>query len=177
MSTATATFQIEAITPTTLDAIRRVGRDRAGNRFCPFITHEGGEPLRCCLRLARAGEQIALIAYQPAGGTGPYQETGPVFVHAAVCAGYPDGAGWPPEFRGRQQVLRGYDHSGRIANAVLVDGAEAERGIALLLGDPQVAVVQSRNVLYGCYMFTIRRSVTMAPALSRVSGGGVAAGR
>jgi hypothetical protein len=158
MSTATATFQVDAIPPATLDAIRRAGRDPAGYPLRPFASDEGGEPLRCCLRLSRAGEQIALIAYQPPGGAGPYHETGPVFVHAGACQGYPDGAGWPPEFRGRQQVLRGYDHSGRIADAVLVDGSEAERGITALLGDPRVVLVQSRNVMYGCYMFAIRRA-------------------
>jgi hypothetical protein len=156
MRTADVTFHIEAIPPAKLEEIRRGGRDDAGNPHRP-VTADGAEPLRCCLRLSRPGEQIALIAFQPPGGTGPYQETGPVFVHAAACGGYPPDAGWPPGFRDRQQVLRGYDHDGRIIDAVLVDGDKAEGGIAALLGDPRVALVQSRNVLYGCYMFTVRR--------------------
>jgi Protein of unknown function (DUF1203) len=157
MTAATTTFRIEAIPPPRLDAIRRAGHDSAGNRFQPFATDTGGEPLRCCLRLARAGERIALIAYPPPGGAGAYQETGPVFVHAVLCNGYSADASWPPEFRDRQQVLRGYDIAGRIADALLVEGVEAERGITALLDDPRVALVQSRNVLYGCYMFTVHR--------------------
>lgn len=157
MSTVTATFLIDAIPPAALAEIRGTGYDVAGNTFRPYPTGQGGEPLRCCLRPARAGERIALIAYQPPGGSGPYRETGPVFVHAARCDGYPAGSGWPPGFRDRQQVLRAYDRDGRIADAVLVDAAVAEHGIAALLADPRVTVVQSRNVRYGCYMFTIRR--------------------
>jgi hypothetical protein len=158
MDTATVTFEIGAIPPATLDEIRQAGRDVAGNRLDPFAA-EGGEPLRCCLRMPQPGEQIALIAYQPPGGFGPYQEIGPVFVHAAPCDGYARDAGWPPDFRSRQQVLRGYDHDGRIADAMLVNGSAAERGIAALLGDPRIVMVQSRNVMYGCYMFAIRRAL------------------
>jgi uncharacterized protein DUF1203 len=157
MTTATATFLVETIPPQALDAVREAGRDQAGNPFRPFASGTGDEPLRCCLRLSRAGEQIALIAYQPPGGAGAYHETGPVFVHAASCEGYPAGAGWPPDFRSWRQVLRAYDHDGRIAGALLVDGTAAELGIATLLDDPRVAMVQSRNVLYGCYMFSIHR--------------------
>jgi hypothetical protein len=100
MGTATVTFQVEAIPRAQLDEIRRAGRDGAGNPFRPLAA-DGAEPLRCCLRLSRAGEQIALLAYQPPGGAGPYQETGPVFVHAGLCDGYPSDAGWPPESRCR----------------------------------------------------------------------------
>lgn len=156
MSIATVTFLVEAIPAGALAGIRATGYDAAGNPYRPYATAGGSEPLRCCLRPARPGERIALIAYQPPGGAGAYRETGPVFVHAAPCDGYPAGAGWPPGFRDRQQVLRAYDHAGRIADAIVVDAAEAELGIATLLADPQVAMIQSRNVGYGCYMFTIR---------------------
>lgn len=158
MTTTTVTFGVKAIPPDTLDRYRRAGRDDAGNAFVPYPSVDGGEPLRCCLRMSRAGEQIALIAYQPPGGAGPYQETGPVFVHAAACTGYPETGGWPSEFRDRQQVLRGYDDHGRITGAMLVDGSAAEPGIAELLANPDVVTVQSRNVLYGCYMFEVCRS-------------------
>lgn len=160
MSTATATFLVEAIPDGALAEIRASGYDVAGNPYRPYATADGDEPLRCCLRPARTGERIALIAYQPPGGAGAYRETGPVFVHAAACDGYPAGAGWPPGFRDRQQVLRAYDHAGRIAEAVVVDATAAERGIAGLLADPRVAMIQSRNVGYGCYMFAIRRTAT-----------------
>ena len=164
-------FHIAAIPPTELDGIRATGRDVAGNEFRPFADGTGSSPLRCCLRLSRKGERVALIAYAPPGTAGAYAETGPVFVHAEACEGYPAGGGWPPEFRDRQQVLRAYDARGRIADAILIDAADAderrladpaqvlapELGIAKLLADPAQVVVHSRNVLYGCYMFAVSR--------------------
>jgi hypothetical protein len=151
------TYQIHAIPPAELAGIRAAGRDVAGNEFRPRVDHTGDSPLRCCLRPSRPGEEIALIAYRPAGTGGAYAEIGPVFVHAEPCEGYPVDGGWPPEFRDRQQVLRAYDARGRIADAILVEGAEAEEGIAKLLADPAHVVLHSRNVLYGCYMFAISR--------------------
>jgi Protein of unknown function (DUF1203) len=150
-------FRTLAISPVELDGIRAAGRDVAGNPFRRFTDKVGGSPLRCCLRLSRVGEEVALIAYRPAGTAGAYAEIGPVFVHACACAGYPADGGWPPEFRDRQQVLRAYNERGRIADAILVAGSDAETGIAKLLDEPANVVVHSRNVLYGCYMFAISR--------------------
>src|SRR5581483_1246012 len=68
-------FQILAIPPAELDGIRAAGRDVAGNGYRPTVDRAGGSPLRCCLRLTRPGEQVALIAYRPAGTAGAYAET------------------------------------------------------------------------------------------------------
>jgi hypothetical protein len=38
------------------------------------------------------------------------------------------------------------------------DGRDPEAVIAALLADPEVAQVHSRNVAWGCYMFTIIRA-------------------
>src|SRR5438445_8999790 len=54
-----------AIPPGELDAIRAAGRDEAGNPLDVQVHRDGGAPLRCCLREARAGERLLLIAYTP----------------------------------------------------------------------------------------------------------------
>jgi len=151
-------FVISPISVERLAAVRRDGADDAGERFEPFTAEQDGAPLRCCLREARAGERLALIAYRPDGTAGAYRETGPVFVHADPCAGYSERDTYPAAFRHRSQVLRAYDERGRIADALLIEGVHAEAGIEQLLARPDVATVHSRNVLYGCYMFTIDRS-------------------
>ena len=118
---------------------------------------DGGAPLRCCLREARAGERLLLIAYTPSGTAGAYAERGPVFVHAERCEGYLTPGEYPPELAGRQQVVRAYDKQGRIADGVLVaDGRQAEAVIADLLSRPDVKLVHLRNVGYGCYNFGVR---------------------
>jgi len=150
------TFVISAVPARRLEALR--GVDDRGAPVRPFVADEDGAPLRCCLRDARAGERLALVAYRPAGTAGAYEEVGPIFLHADPCDGYSTDDGYPADFRGRRQVFRAYDTDGRIADAVLVDGGDVEADIERLLARPDVATVHSRNVLYGCYMFAIDRA-------------------
>jgi hypothetical protein len=122
------------------------------------VTAEGGEPLRCCLRDANAGEDLVLFNYSPPLPDGsPYQERGAVFTHAGACAG-PASDGYPADWVGRPQVLRAYDARGWIHPATRVhDGTDPEAAIASVLAHDEVVEVHSRNVAYGCYMFTITR--------------------
>lgn len=152
-------FAIDAIPAERLEQIRRAGIDDAGDPFTPFVNPDpDGAPLRCCLRDARTGERLVLIAYRPADTAGAYREIGPVFVHADPCEGYPERNAYPEGFRPRDQVFRAYSHDGRIHDAVLIRGAEAETAIEKLLDDPDIATLHSRNVLHGCYMFAINRA-------------------
>ena len=152
------TFVISPIPAERLEAMNNAGIDDAGERFEPFVAEEDGAPLRCCLRDARAGERLALIAYRPEGTAGAYREIGPVFVHADSCEGYAERGAYPAGFRDRRQIFRAYDDAGRIADALLVEGANAEQFIEQLLARPDVATVHSRNALYGCYMFAVDRA-------------------
>ena len=162
-STGTSTaFRVAALPAAELQRIRERGVDDFGNAVEPFTTTEAGAPLRCCLRDAEAGERIALIAYRPSPVPGPYAEVGPVFVHAEACEGYADEDRYPQGFRSRNQLLRAYDERGRQVENVIVDGAAAERGITALLERPDVAFLHSRNVLAGCYMFTVRPACVTA---------------
>jgi hypothetical protein len=153
--TTTATFRIHALPAETLEAVRADGPDALG-RPAERSTAEGGEPLRCCLRDARPGEQLLLFAYQLPLPAGPYRETGPVFAHAEPCEGPAYATVYPPDWRGRPQVLRAYDERGRIHDATRVhDGQDPERVIAGMLAEPGVAAIHSRNIAYGCFMFAI----------------------
>jgi len=160
MTTAVPTFRVDAVPLDELDRLRAAGHDDHGNPLEIFVNDDPlRTPLRCCLRPARVGERVALIAYRPPGTAGAYAEVGPIFVHADPCPGYPQPHAYPARYRDWPQVLRGYDTAGRIADAVLVDGAAtAEDGIARLLADPDVTIVHSRNVQYGCYMFAVSRA-------------------
>jgi hypothetical protein len=123
-----------------------------------FVDEDGDSPLRCCLRDSRPGEHIALVAVTPDGPQGAYRETGPVFLHADGCTG-PADAGYPEDFRRRTQVFRAYDSAGVIVGGTVVQpGTGQEQAAAGLLAHPAVAFVQTRNVIHGCYMLTIRRN-------------------
>lgn len=156
--TTTTTFSpaIRALPDDVLADARRTGLDAGGTAVEP-VTAEGGEPLRCCLRDAVAGESLLLLGYAPPTPRGPYRETGPVFAHAEPCEGYA-GDGYPADWLGRPQVLRAYDSRGWIHPATRVhDGTDPAGALAEVLAVDGVVEVHSRNVAYGCYMFAATR--------------------
>jgi hypothetical protein len=149
------TFTIHTVPDEVLEHARATGVDVSGNPV-ERVTAESGEPLRCCLRNAKAGEDLILFGYAPPGPAGPYREIGPIFAHASRCPGHADPHAYPTEWYGRPQVLRAYDERGWIHPVTRVhDGTEPEAAIAEVLAAPGVVQVHSRNVAYGCYMFTL----------------------
>jgi Protein of unknown function (DUF1203) len=157
-TTVPATFTIEALPTDILERVRATGVDASGNPV-ERLTADSGEPLRCCLRNASAGEALLLFGYQPPLPSGPYREVGPVYAHAERCPGYGEPHAYPAVWCGRPQVLRAYDARGWIHEATRVhDGQAPESVIAQMLAVPEVVEIHSRNVAYGCYMFRIARA-------------------
>jgi hypothetical protein len=122
-----------------------------------WTDQHGGAQLRCCLRHSRPGERIALVAVTPEGPQGAYRETGPVFLHADDCPGR-TGTGYPDDFRDGPKVFRVYDAAGAIGGGELVPaGTGQEEAAGRLLSRPGAAFLQVRNVVYGCYVLSVRR--------------------
>ena len=165
METATKTFTVHAIEPDVVRQLREL--DDAGRTPQPFVDRDGGSPLRCCNRLSRPGEQIVLASYSPlhrwavanAKDPGPYDETGPVFLHAEPCAGSSDG-GFPEDYRGLPRVLRPYDADGRILDGQVIEEGDLqpEGAIDQVFSDPAVAFIHARALLAGCFTFAIDRA-------------------
>jgi hypothetical protein len=151
----TSTYAIHAVSPDDLDDVRASGVDVSGTAIVQ-MTASGGEPLRCCLRDARPGEDLILFGYAPPLPASPYREIGAVFAHAYPCEG-PSRDSYPPDWRGRPQVVRAYDSRGWIHAATMHDGSDPEAVFARLLSDSAVVQLHSRNVTYGCYMFAVTR--------------------
>jgi hypothetical protein len=147
-------FQIHPIPTDILDRVRASGVDVSGTPL-ERIRAEGGEPLRCCLRNATAGEALILFGYEPPIGKSPYREIGAVFACADRCGGPAGGATYPPDWRGKPQVLRAYDRRGWIRNAEVHDGRDPESVIARLLADEETVQLHSRNIAYGCFLFVV----------------------
>jgi hypothetical protein len=114
----------------------------------------GGEAVRCCLRDAVAGEELVLFNYEPPLPDSPYREKGAIFAHAVDCGG-PEFTEYPAEWVGRPQALRAYDARGWIHPATRThDGADPATALADVLAQDGVVEVHSRNIAYGCFMFT-----------------------
>lgn len=138
-----------------LHRARQAGRDDLDQ---PVVRARatGGEPLRDLLRRARPGEAILLASYGPFDRPGPFREFGPVYVSEA---------GGTPEvewlFRRRddpsldyfagQLTLRAYDLNGHIADAALIEFPAAPDQMQRFLDRPEIAWVDARFPVYGCF--------------------------
>ena len=144
------TFTIDALPGDLLIAVR-------ADPDSEQVVAGGGEPVRCCLRDAVAGEGLVLFSFEPPLPLSPYREKGAVFAHAGPCAGPPQGVPYPPDWYGRAQILRAYDTAGWIHPASRQhDGSDPVAALSAVLAEPGVVLVHSRNVVYGCYMFSAR---------------------
>jgi hypothetical protein len=152
------TLTVHPIDPARLDAVRRAGEDGFGNAFTPFAAIGEGEPLRCCLRFARAGERIALISFAPFTEASVWREVGPVYVHSEHCEGYADQS-LPGELRRGPRVLRTYRADGTMnyEHNTLVGEEDLEPVLDRLLAEPDVATVQVRTVLPQCFLYAVTR--------------------
>jgi len=153
----TTGFHVSALPAADLARIRRQGTDDFGNDWVVTVQDQDGAPLRCCLRDATTGERVALIAWRPSAVGGAYAEVGPVFIHADPCPGYDADDAYPAGFRHQTQLFRSYDARGRQVDNRVVEGMDAEAAIEDLFASPEIDHVHSRNVLAGCYMFSITR--------------------
>ena len=161
MTTTTRTQQtltVHAIDPARLDAVREARIDDFGNPFSPYDASGQGEPLRCCLRFARPGEQIALISWAPFTAVSPWREVGPAYIHAERCPGH-DGEGLPAELRHGPNVLRTYraDGSMNYEHNTLVGDEDLAPALDRLLAEPDVATVHVRTVLPQCFLYAVTR--------------------
>jgi hypothetical protein len=160
MPAANMTYRIRAIPSEDLAEVRRSGLGANGTAVVELLA-DGGEPLRCCLRNARTGEACILFGYEPPipGKGSPYREVGAVFAHALPddCEGPSVADEYPKDWYGRPQVLRAYDERGWIHPATRThDGTDPVDALTRVLAEPGVAEVHSRNIAYGCYMFSAR---------------------
>jgi hypothetical protein len=156
--TDTPRLLVHAIAAARLDAVRADGVDGHGNELRAFAASGDGEPLRCCLRHADAGESIALISYAPFDHPSVWTEVGPVYVHADRCPGYPSPTRLPDGLSTGPRVLRtyraddtmDYDH-----NTVVLGADDLAPIMQGLLDQPGVTTVHVRTLAPQCFLYAV----------------------
>jgi hypothetical protein len=116
-----------------------------------------GYPCRHCLRWAQPGERVILFPYASIPPGRPYAEIGPIFVHAEPCPSYAATGEYPADFRSHR-VLRAYNATNDMVDAVVVADDQPEPVITRLLQNPETAFLQARSADRGCYTFGIERA-------------------
>jgi hypothetical protein len=157
MTTTKRRVAVHAILPRRLSTVRTTGQDGHGNPVTAYAA-TGGEPLRCCLTCATAGEIIALISYAPFEHASPWREVGPVYIHAEACGGYRTGTELPSQLRSGPRLLRTYhadDTMNYAHNTLVENGEDIEVRLTQLLSLPDVATVHVRTVLPQCFLYAV----------------------
>jgi uncharacterized protein DUF1203 len=150
-------LRIVAMPTEATEHIRESLRDEYGNVIVASVQHGSG-PCRHCLRYSEPGEPLLLFSYRPFGEPRPYQEVGPVFIHAGPCTRHVSANSMPDDFADRPVVLRPYDKEDNIADSQrFADAGEAAIIARELLSDANVAYVHARSRSHGCYLFRIER--------------------
>lgn len=146
-----------AIDPARLAAMRENGADEYGNPW-NSRSAEGGEPLRCCLRIAGPDEEIVLMCYSPWTEMSPWLEAGPVFVHFHECDGYRTPWLYPEAFTEHNCVLNTFDHTGARAYESITfvrPGEDHEAVIRKVMSEPAVAHLHVRSAEALCFTFEV----------------------
>jgi Protein of unknown function (DUF1203) len=149
---------VQAIAPERLARVRAEGTDGHGNQLRAFAASGQGEPLRCCLRYARQGEQITLISHATFDHPSVWTEVGPVYVHPAPCAGYAATGALPDQLRNGPGVLRTYDNNDTMNydhNTVVTDEADLGPIIERLLSEGDVSTVHVRTLAPQCFLYAV----------------------
>ena len=156
-----------AIAPERLAAMRGRGADEFGNPWRPRAA-TGWEPLRCCLRTARPGEDIALISYSPwpLPWDTPWAGAGPVFVCSGACGGYRTPGEYPPGLRDRYSLLNPFDETSARAYQhirFVEPGEDYPAAVEAVMAQPGVACLHVRSATAQCFTFEVRRARPSPP--------------
>ncbi len=158
-------FRYAAIPTEVAQRIRSTLRDDFRNELRVWISDAEGNPCRHCLRMTRPGDRLILFAYRPFATSGPYAETGPIFIHADACARYDGRSGFPEDFTVRALTLRAYGNTERgdisIVDAEVSQPGCASQGLTRLFAAERVQFVHARNQAWGCYDFRIDRATAI----------------
>ena len=144
-------------------AIRETMIDQDGHQLSVSIAGENGYgPCRSCLKQFATGERRVVFSYSPNAVDHPYNETGPIYVHAEVCEPYQNTHAFPPEVEnGRIKfplVFRAYNEEGVMIDAVLQNGEPASATIESLFENDKVAFTHVRNAQAGCFVAHVDRA-------------------
>ncbi|WP_454832498.1 DUF1203 domain-containing protein [Pseudoxanthomonas wuyuanensis] len=126
--------------------IRRVVADR-----------DHGYPCRVSLQDAEAGETLLLLPFEHHGVAGPYRAAGPIYVRQRADRAVALSNQVPPYLSRRLLSVRGYDETGWMRSAEVVEGASLEPLIVQLLERTDIAYLHVHNARPGCYACRVDR--------------------
>jgi hypothetical protein len=151
-------FRIVPIDAALADRARRELRSPQYGHPAAVERATGYGPCRQCLRTFRAGEEDRILfTYNPVPPAHGLAQPGPIFIHKDPCAPFA-GPGVPLEWRSLPLFLEGFGRGTWTVRREPVDAASIEAGIAALLRDPAIELLQIRNAEAGCFIARVERT-------------------
>ena len=122
------------------------------------VTAKPSFPCRVSLTDRDVGESVLLINHVSHEVANPYRASHAIFVTegAEGPAEYVDEV--PPVFETRVLSLRGFDHAGMMADAILTQPGEADAGIRKLFANPEIKTIHAHHATRGCFSAKIERT-------------------
>jgi len=153
----TIPFRIVPIDAILADSVRREQRSPQYGHPATIEVAKGYGPCRQCLRTFRVGEEDRILfTYNPVSKGDGLAQPGPIFIHKDPCAAF-EGSGVPPELRGLPLFLEGFGRGTWTVRREPVDAESIEAGIAAMLRDPAIELLQIRNAEAGCFIARVVR--------------------
>jgi hypothetical protein len=121
-----------------------------------MVAEDAGYPCRISLTDAAPGETVILLNYEHQRVASPFRSSHAIYVREGERT-FDAVDEVPQQLRKRVLSLRGFDAHGMLRTAELVDGAQAESGIAAVFADASVEYIHAHFAKFGCYAALIER--------------------
>ncbi len=154
-------FRIVAISSEVADAVRSTQRSPGYGHPVHAEVASGYGPCRHCLRTFSVGlDRRVLFTYDAFNGTESLPLPGPVFIHEARCARYPEDSGFPDDMRTHRLTFNAYGRGRQLRMQEYVEDGRVEPVIERLLQRVDVDYIHVRDTRAGCFDFHIERSAS-----------------
>ena len=156
-------FKIVPLSAEYAKRIRATGKDDYGHEVIEQVA-TGAGPCRVSLKPFKRGEdRRILLTHSPFKIENPFDQPGPVFIHAEEVEEYKDVYRFPPEIKENKKsfplTLIGYSPSQEMVFTKLVGDRDVEEMIDEIFAVmPQVEYLHARNAQASCYICKIERA-------------------
>ena len=117
-----------------------------------------GFPCRVSLEDATSGEELILFPYQHHKTDSPYQSNGPIYVRKTAKTASLAVNEIPIMLNHRLLSLRGFDKSGIMKDATVVEGKNLREQIINIFENEDINYIHIHNAKPGCYNCVVERA-------------------
>ncbi len=117
-----------------------------------------GFPERIEMRDGEVGESFLLINYQHQPADTPYRSSHAIFIREGAVETYDRINEIPDVLLSRHLAVRGFDSSGMLVEAELVEGKSLKSCLEKLLANPDSEYLHVHFAAHGCYAAKVERA-------------------